>query len=135
MTGGLTLRVPIFQGGRASTAVQNARIENRKKEIDKARTEDQIVKNVENVLDRFHHLKNQFETEQTNLSVYERNYERAVQTNRQGLISGFELRHALLSLHESRMQITKLSLQLKMEETRLYYLSGRLLVLGQRPDG
>ncbi|MCC5906353.1 MAG: TolC family protein [Balneolaceae bacterium] len=135
VTGGLTLRVPIFQGGRSSTGVQNARIERRQKEIEKTRAEDQIVKNVENVLDRFHHLKNQLETEQTNLSVYERNYERAVHANRQGLISGIEMSHARLSLHESRMQIAKLSLQLKLEETRLLYLSGGLLVLGQRPDG
>lgn len=134
VTGGLTLRVPIFQGGRASTAVQNARIERRQKEIEKSRAEVQIVKSVENRLDRFHHLKNQIETERTNFSVYERDYERAVEANRQGLITGIELRRARLSQLESRMQIAKLSLQLKLEETRLLYLSGGLLVLSQRPD-
>ncbi len=133
VTGGLTLRVPLFQGGRASAAVQNARIEQRQKEIEKKRVEDQILMTVENSFDRFQYLKNQLETEYTNLNVYERSYDRAMLAQRQGQITEIELKNTRLSLQEARLRVTKLSLQLKLEETRLLYLSGGLSVLNA-PD-
>jgi|GEM_PF-751853 len=133
VTGGLTLRIPLFQGGRTSTAIQNARLEKRQLEIRQELTRDRVEVEVENQYNRFGYLINRLEKDKSNLAVYERNYERAVQANRQGLVTGLELRNAQISLHKAQLQITRKELELKLVEFGLLYMSGQLLSLVHSP--
>lgn len=128
LTGGLTLQMPLFEGGRRSVDRQNARASVRQSEIRRQEAERQLETELENSLSRFKHLEEELQTLRDDLHVYERNFERAHQTHRQGLITGIELRQAQLGLMSARLQISELQLQLKLTETVLMYTGGRLIV-------
>ena len=92
-------------------------------------SEQQLRTRFDNTWNRFLHLQNQLMTERDNLSVYERNYERAKDSFERGLITGVELRSAQLSLQDARLRISETEFQLKLTETTLRYLSGSLLTV------
>jgi outer membrane protein len=127
-SGGVTLRIPIFSGGRNRIQSQNAKSEIRKEELRRDESTMQLQNRFENSWQQFLHLKEQIVTERENLSVYERNYERAKSTFDRGEITGVELRAAQLSFENARIRVAETGFQLKQSETLLLYLSGGLLV-------
>jgi outer membrane protein len=127
-SGGVTLRIPIFSGGRNRIQSQNAKNEIRKEELLSEESAMQLQTRFENSWQQYLHLQEQLVTERSNLSVYERNYERAKSTFDRGEITGVELRAAQLSLENARLRVAETGFQLKQSETLLLYLSGGLLV-------
>ena len=127
--GGVSLKIPIFTGGRNRTASQNAMASLRQERIRYDESEQQLRTRFDNTWNRFLHLQNRLMTERDNLSVYERNYERAKDSFERGLITGVELRSAQLSLQDARLRISETEFQLKLTETTLRYLSGSLLTV------
>lgn len=125
--GGMSLKIPIFSGGRNKTASQNARAAIRQEEIRIDKSEEQLRTQFENTWEQLLHLEQKLETEKSNLAVYERNYERAKDSFERGLITGVELRAAQLSLENVRLRISESQFQMKLTETTLLYLSGSLL--------
>jgi outer membrane protein len=127
--GGVSLKIPIFTGGRAKTASQNARASLRQEEIRYDESEQQLRTQFKNSWEQLLHLENMLVTELSNLAVYERNYERAKDSFERGLITGVELRAAQLSLENVRLRISETRFQIKLTETTLLYLSGSLLYM------
>lgn len=127
-SGGITLRIPIFSGGRNRIQSQNAKNEIRKEELRREESAVQLQTRFENSWQQYLHLQEQLITERSNLSVYERNYERAKATFDRGEITGVELRAAQLSLENARLRVAETGFQLKQSETLLLYLSGGLWV-------
>jgi outer membrane protein TolC len=127
-SGGLTLKVPIFSGGRNRIESQNATDKIRQEELRREESAMQLLTRFENSWQQYLHLLEQLETERSNLSVYERNYERAKSTFDRGEITGVELRAAQLSLENARLRVAETGFQLKQTETLLLYLSGGLLM-------
>lgn len=127
-SGGLSLKIPIFSGGRNRIESQNAKERIRQEELRSEESAMQLQTRFENSWQQYLHLQDQLEMERSNLSVYERNYERAKVTFDRGEITGVELRAAQLSLENARLRVSETGFQLKQTETLLLYLSGGLLV-------
>lgn len=128
-TGGVTLQVPLFQGGRRAIGLQNSRSKFQQSKIRLQEAELQLSAELENNLSRFEYLEQQLETLRDDLDVHERSYERAAHAYRQGLITGLELRNSQIGMMSAMLQISEVQLQLKMTETALIYASGQLLVM------
>jgi len=126
--GGLSLKIPIFSGGRNRIESQNAKDRSRQEELRKEESAMQLQTRFENSWQQYLHLQDQLETERSNRAVYERNYERAEEMFSRGEITGLELRTAQLSLENARLRVSETGFQLKHTETLLLYLSGGLLV-------
>ena len=129
--GGISLKIPIFTGGRNRTASQNAKATIRQEQIRYDESEQQLLTQFENTWNRLLHMENRLTTERNNLTVYKRNYERAKDSFGQGLITGVELRSTQLSLQDARLRISETEFQIKLTETTLLYLSGGLLISSQ----
>ena len=127
VTGGLTLSIPIFSGGRTKTALQNAKADIRQAQILSDQTKLQLQAFFDNTWEQFQFHKQQLSVEMDNLRTYERNYERAKDSFQRGLITGVELRSAQLSLHNARLKISETQYKIKLTETTLLYLSGKLI--------
>ncbi|WP_340102472.1 TolC family protein [Rhodohalobacter sp. 8-1] len=126
-SGGITLKIPIFSGGRNRIESQNAKDRIRQEELRREESAIQLQTRFENSWQQYLHLQNQLETERSNLSVYERNYERAKVTFDRGEITGVELRAAQLSLENARLRVAETGFQLKQTETLLRYLTGTFI--------
>ncbi|TVP98655.1 MAG: TolC family protein [Balneolaceae bacterium] len=129
--GGISIKIPIFTGGRNRTASENAKASLRQEQIRYDDSEQQLRTQFDNTWNRLLYLENRLTTEQDNLAVYERNYERAKDSFGQGLITGVELRSAQLSLQDACLRISETDFQIKLTETTLLYLSGGLLISSQ----
>lgn len=125
--GGVSLKIPIFTGGRTRTASQNAKATVKQERLKYEESERMIRTRFENSWQKLLHLEEQLATEQSNLAVYERNYERAKDSFERGLITGVELRAAQLSLENARLRISETEYQLILTRTTLQYLSGTLV--------
>ena len=126
-SGGLSLKIPIFSGGRNRIESQNAEKRIRQEELRKEETAMQLQTRFENSWQEYLHLQNQLATERSNRSIYERNYRRAEEMFSRGEITGVELRAAQLSLENARLRVSETGFQLKQTETLLLYLSGVLI--------
>lgn len=127
LTGGVSLKIPIFNGGRNQTEVQNARASARQEQLRYEDSETELRNRFDNAWQEYLALKNHLAIEQSNQNVFERNYERAEDSFERGLITGLELRSARLSLENTRLRISETEFQLIMAQTTLRYLSGSLL--------
>lgn len=125
--GGVSVKIPIFNGGRNRTASQNARSSLRQEQLRYEESEQQLRTRFDNTWRQYLHLENQLATEQSNLEVYERNHKRAHDAFEHGLLTGVELRAAQLSLENARLRISEVEFQLIMTQTTLQYLSGKLI--------
>ncbi|MDZ7805583.1 MAG: TolC family protein [Gracilimonas sp.] len=126
VTGGLTLSIPIFSGGRTKTAIQNAKANIRQDQLLSDQTKLQLQAKFDNTWEQYQFHKQQLAVQRSNLKTYERNYERAKDSFERGLITGVELRSAQLSLHNARLKISEIQYKVKLTETTLLYLSGKI---------
>ena len=126
-SGGLTLKIPIFSGRQNRIKSENAAMRIRQEEIKKQESVMQLQGRFENSWQQYLHYQNQFDIETSNLSVYERNYERAKDMFSRSEISGVELRAAQLSLENAELRVAEMEFKLKQTETVLLYLSGVLI--------
>lgn len=125
--GGVSVKIPVFAGGRNRIVSQNARHTVRQEQLRYEEARHQLCTRFDNTWQQYLYLENQLTTEQSTLEVYERNYERAKNAFERGLITGVELRAAQLSLAEAQLRISDTQFQLILAQTTLQYLSGRLL--------
>jgi outer membrane protein len=128
-TGGLTLSIPIFSGGRTKIDAQNSRLSHRQAQIQYEATEMQLRKNIDDLWHKMKHLEDQLQTDQSNLNTFIRNYERSREFFNQGAISGIDLRNAQLSLQQAKFRIAETEMNLMISQTQMLYLSGMLITL------
>ncbi len=126
VTGGLTLSIPIFSGGRTKSAIQNAKASIKQDRLLADQTKHQLQVTFDNTWEQYQFHKQQLSVQRSNLKTYERNYERAKDTFKRGLITGVELRSAQLSLYNARLKVSETLYKLKLTETTLLYLSGKI---------
>jgi outer membrane protein len=127
LMGGISLKIPIFSGGRNRTATQNAQATLRQEELRYLDSEKQLHTQFDNLWQEYLHLENKLKTEKENLAVFERNHERAEDSFQQGLITGVELRAAQLSLQNAKFRVSETKYQIVLTGLNLKYLSGLLL--------
>ncbi|MGM0505709.1 MAG: TolC family protein [Bacteroidota bacterium] len=125
LTGGLSLQIPLFSGGRNRTEVQRAQANLRQEKIRFEGSRQEIRMQFENAWSRLEHLRQQLQSEQENLQVYERNYDRARDAFSRGLLTGVELRSAQLSLQQARLRLSEISFGIVQTTATIHYLTGR----------
>lgn len=128
LMGGISLKIPLFTGGRNRTSSQNAKASLRQEQIRTEESRQQLQTQFDNTWQELLYLDDRLHTERENLHVYERNFERARDSFERGLITGVELRTAQISLQDARLRLSDTELQMKLAETTLLYLSGGLFV-------
>ncbi len=126
-TATLNLRFNLYNGGRTSRAIQNARINERSREENKLMIRKEVEKEILNRFGDFETSRRQLEISELNVETAELNLEAALEANRAGQITSTELREAQLNLLEARLQQNELSYLLKLQELELLVLSGRLM--------
>lgn len=127
VTGGVSLRIPLYSGGQNNSAMRNANAMLRQEQLRYDETEQQIRTRFDNLWQEFQHLENRYKTEIENLTVYERNYDRAKDAYGQGLITGVEVRTAQISLENARLRLAETRFERVLTATNLLYLTGLLL--------
>lgn len=125
--GGISVRIPLFSGGRNRTASQNAQASLRQEKLRYNDSEQQLRTQFDNTWHELLHLESRLRTERNNLTIFERNYDRATDSFERGLITGVELRSSQLSLLDARLRISETEIRIKLAKTTLLYLSGGLL--------
>lgn len=125
VTGGLSLQIPLFSAGRNRTEVARAKATLRQEKIRYEGSRQEMRTQFENAWSRLDYLQEQRRSEQENLQVYERNYERAQDAFSRGLLTGVELRSAQLSLLQARLRLSEISFGVVETTATLRYLTGR----------
>lgn len=124
---GLTLSYNIFNGNRVNRNEQNAKILIENQEINTARIENQVKKDIYNAYEDYEAGKSLIGLRKSNLELAEANYERSVEAFSGGQITGIELREAQLNLLNAKYSLSLQKLQTKIAEVNLYRLSGSLI--------
>ena len=125
--GGISLKIPLFTGGRNRTTSQNAKVSLRQEQFRTEESRLQLQTQFDNTWQKLLHLDRQLQTEQENIAVYERNYERSKDSFERGMITGVELRSAQLSLQNARLRLSETGLERVMTATNILYLTGLLI--------
>ncbi len=124
---GLTLSYNIFNGGNVRRAERNARILNENSQIQLERTENQLKTDLLTNYNNYQTNKELLALNIRNLELAEANYERSQEAFTTGEITGLQLREAQLNLLSARFSVIQLTIQAKVSEVNLYYLSGTLV--------
>ncbi len=124
---GATLSYNIFNGGNTRRAQQNAQILVESSQVRIEQTENQLKTDLLTTYNNFETNKELLALNIRNLELAEANYQRSQEAFTTGEINGLQLREAQLNLLSSRYSVVQLSIQTKVSETNLYYLSGQLV--------
>ncbi|MFT5724294.1 MAG: outer membrane protein [Bacteroidia bacterium] len=126
-SGGLSISIPIFSGGRTKIAMQNAVLQMEKSEVQMKQNEQLVEKEVYDYWTNYKFLETVLNTEINNLKTAELNVTRASEQLKLGQISSIEFRQAQLSLLASKNRINAAKFNLKKAEYQLLRLTGDLV--------
>tara|TARA_R110001592_G_scaffold307299_3_gene581044 strand:+ start:68624 stop:69919 length:1296 start_codon:yes stop_codon:yes gene_type:complete len=124
---GLTLSWNLFDGGKTSTQVKNARLAIDAQSIKQQQTEANVSRDVLNALTIYENALFVLEAQKTNLATNERNFDRSEEMYKQGQINSITFRQAQLNMLNSKNQYTTAKYQAKNAELQLKQLAGILL--------
>lgn len=128
VAGGVSVQIPIFAGGRNRSAVREAEARQQQESIYRDAIQQELQIQFENLWNQQDFLIEKNQTNQAEIALYERNYDRAMEAFEQGLTSGIALRAAQLSLLQAHLQRIETEVDQAVNATTLLYLSGQLLV-------
>lgn len=124
---GVSLRWDIFDGGRTSVLVENAKIRYENQEIIKDRLQTEIKRDIANAQGNYRNklyiLKVQEENVRTNLD----NFNRSEEQYKLGRITSIEFRQAQINLLDARTSLNLAKYDAKLAELQLLQLTGQLL--------
>ena len=117
----------VFDGGRTSTNVQNAKINVNSAEIRKNQFEEQLKRDVFNAWETYQNLLFTYEVQKKNLETNLRNFERTDEGYKLGQISSIDFRLAQVNLLNAALTLSQAKYNAKTAELRLLQLSGKLI--------
>jgi len=117
----------IFDGGLQDMREQNAVLALEQQRASQAQTELKLEKQLRSAFSQYEDSREQLRIEESNLALFEENYERMQDNFELGQASATDLRTAQLNLDAAKNRITNLKFNTKLAETVLLYLSGRLM--------
>jgi outer membrane protein len=127
ISGGVSVQIPLFTGGRSRTAVHQAQAARQREEIH----QQEVTRNLQSTLDQLWRekifLEESIRISIAGLSTYERNYERAKDAFERGLLGGVELRAAQIALQDARLRVEASKVEQALNGTRLLHLGGLLI--------
>ncbi|MBK9176529.1 MAG: TolC family protein [Flavobacteriales bacterium] len=127
LNGGLTLSVPLFDGGRVGTQVEAARLRAENASLAEQQARLQVERDVRNAYTtwRSQHAVRRIQEEAVRTA--ELNFERTSDLHRSGQLTGLQFRQAQLDLANARRQAAVAGFEAKVAELQLLRASGGLL--------
>lgn len=126
-TGGATLAWNLFDGGKRSTALQNAKIALETSELKVEEAKLTINKDVLNAYDLFQNNLDLLKLEERSAEVAQQNFERSKEMFNQGQLTTTQFREAQLNLSRAKSRLNTTLFTTKMAEISLIRLSGELV--------
>ena len=124
---GLSLSFNLFDGFQRSINTQNARISQNTQKLLLQEARLKLAKEVSIAFKNYENKRSVLNLEQNNLHSAQLNFQRTQELYNLGRLTGTELRQAQLNLIRVKYNISQAKFQLKLSETELLRLSGRLV--------
>ena len=124
---GLSLKWDLFDGGRTTTQVQNAKINYETQQFSKQQSELQITRNFNNAWEDYNTKLFILQTQEKNVETNKRNFLRTEETFKLGQITSIEFRQAQVNLLNAQSNLNQATYDAKNAELKLLQLTGELL--------
>ncbi|MEM9886289.1 MAG: TolC family protein [Bacteroidota bacterium] len=124
---GLRVSYNLFDGGLRKMREQNAILAIEQQRTNRAKTVLDLSTQLNTAFLQYEDSQEQLRIEESNLVLFEENYERVADNYKLGQASATDLRAAQLNLNAANNRINNLRYNIKLSETVLLYLSGRLV--------
>jgi outer membrane protein TolC len=134
LNGGLTLSVPIFDGGRINTQVEQARLRAENAQLAEQQARLQVERDVRNAYTTWRTQREVLRIQQDAVTTAQLNFERTRELFQAGQLTGLQFRQAQLDLANAERQAVVAGFDTKVAELTLLRASGGLLpALGVQP--
>ena len=127
LNAGVNLSWNIFDGGRTSTNVQNAKISVETAKVQKMQVEEQLRRDVYNAWETYQNLMFTYQVQQKNVETNLRNFQRTSEGYKLGQINSIDFRLAQVNLLNATLALSGAKYNAKNAELRLLQLSGLLI--------
>jgi outer membrane protein len=127
LNGGLTLSVPLFDGGRVATQVESARLRAESAAIAEQQARLQAERDVRNGFTDWRSQREVLRIQREAARTAELNFERTDDLQRSGQLGALQFRQAQLDLANARRQAVVAGYEAKVAELQLLRASGGLL--------
>lgn len=127
MNAGVSINWNIFDGGRSSTNVQNAKIGIETAEIQKKQVEEQLKRDLNNAYETYTNLLFTYEVQKKNVETNLRNFERTSEGYKLGQINSIDFRLAQVNLLNAVLARSQAKYNAKLAELQVLRVSGILL--------
>lgn len=134
LNGGLTLSMPLFDGGRISTQVEQARLRAESAQLAEQQARLVVERDVRNACTTWRTQREVLRIQQDAVTTAQLNFERTRELFQAGQLTGLQFRQAQLDLANAERQAVVAGFDTKVAELALLRASGGLLpALGVRP--
>lgn len=124
---GLSLKWDLFNGGRTTTQVQNAKINYETQQLSKQQSELQITRDFNNAWEDYNTKLFILQTQEKYIETNNRNFLRTEEAFKLGQITSIEFRQAQVNLLNAQFNLNQATYDAKNAELKLLQLTGELL--------
>ncbi|MBT8268268.1 MAG: TolC family protein [Flavobacteriaceae bacterium] len=126
-SGGLTLNWNLFDGGRTTTLVRNAKIDLENQKLLKEQTQMDIERNFNNAWDDYQNKVSIYQVQVENIETAKNNFDRTEEKFKIGQATSLEFRQAQVNLLTAEIRKNQAKYDAKLAELTVLQLSGELL--------
>lgn len=124
---GLTVGIPVFDGGNRRREIKNAQIALKNKELAQLEAQLDIEAKLQETYSSYSNYLGLIKIERQNLKTAHENYETAAIRYRLGELAGIDMREAQNSLQDAEKRLLDVEYNAKIDEISLMMLSGDIL--------
>jgi outer membrane protein TolC len=124
---GLTVGIPIFDGGNRRREIKNAQIALKNKELAQMETQLDVEAKLQEIYSSYSNYLGLITMERQNLKTAHENYETAAIRYRLGELAGIDMREAQNSLQDAEKRLLDVEYNAKIDEVSLMALSGNIM--------
>jgi outer membrane protein TolC len=124
---GLTLGIPIFDGGNRRREIKNAKIALKNRELAQLEAQLEVEAKLQEIYSSYSNYLVLIEMERQNLKTAHENFEAAAIRYRLGELAGIDMREAQNSLQDAEKRLLDVEYNAKIDEISLMMLSGNAM--------
>ncbi|HSP12037.1 MAG TPA: TolC family protein [Salegentibacter sp.] len=127
ISAGVSLNWNLFDGGRTSVQIQNAKINYENQELLKNQIELEVTRNIANAQGNYENKLYIYRVQEENVATNQDNFERSEEQFKLGRITSIEFRQAQVNLLDAQTSMNLAKYDAKLAELELLQLTGQLL--------
>lgn len=127
ISAGVSLNWNLFDGGRTSVQIQNAKINYENQELFKEQIELEVKRNIANAMGNYQNKLYIYQVQEENVATNRDNFERSEEQFKLGRITSIEFRQAQINLLGAQTSLNLAKYDAKLAELELLQLTGQLL--------